>query len=153
MFLSHRLFLYHHQSYFGCYCAKVTIRMYRATCTKTTSGVHSTSKVPPPICPGWLLSNSGPPPRQSFTPSDLDAPIAFWKDKWSCTDDLLYNFIAYDRLTPIVLNIDWYTGISAEISVFYLKRFDKCKNLSDIVLNWYGPIYRHVADISADIRD
>ena len=52
-----------------------------------------------------------------------------------------------------VLNIGRYTGISAEISVFYSKRYDKCKILSDIVLDRYGPIYRHVADISADTQD
>ena len=53
----------------------------------------------------------------------------------------------------IVLNIGGYTGISTEIPVFYQKRYDKCKNLPDIILDRYGPIYRHVADISADIRD
>ena len=53
----------------------------------------------------------------------------------------------------IVLNIDRYTVISAEIPVFYPKRYDKCRNLPDIVLDRYWPIYRHVADISADIRD
>jgi len=53
----------------------------------------------------------------------------------------------------IILNIGLYTDISAEIPVFYPKRYDKCKNLLDIVLDWYGPIYRHVADTSADIRD
>jgi len=55
--------------------------------------------------------------------------------------------------TCIVLNIAQYTDISAEISVFYPKRYDKCKNLSDIILDRYGLIYRHVADVSADIRD
>ena len=53
----------------------------------------------------------------------------------------------------IVLNIGQYTRISAEIPVFYPKRYDKYKNLPDIVLDRYWPIYRHVADISADIRD
>ena len=53
----------------------------------------------------------------------------------------------------IVLNIGRYTGISAEIPVFYPKQYDKCKNLPDFILDRYGPIYRHVADISADIRD
>ena len=42
---------------------------------------------------------------------------------------------------------------SAKIPVFYSKRYDKCKNLPDIILDRYGPIYRHVADISADILD
>ena len=37
--------------------------------------------------------------------------------------------------------------------MFYPKQYDKCKNLPDIVLDRYGPIYCHVADISADIRD
>ena len=62
-------------------------------------------------------------------------------------------FSSIDPLILIVLNIGRYTGISTEIPVFYPKRYDKCKNLSDIVLDRYGPIYRHVADISADIRD
>ena len=53
----------------------------------------------------------------------------------------------------IILNIGRYTGLSAEIPVFYSKRYDKCKNLPDIILDRYGPIYRHVANISADIRD
>ena len=53
----------------------------------------------------------------------------------------------------IVLNIARYTGKSAEIPVFYSKRYDKCKILPDIILDQYWPIYRHVADISADIRD
>ena len=44
-----------------------------------------------------------------------------------------------------------YTGISVEIPVFYLKRYDKCKFLSDIILDQYEPIYCHVADISANI--
>ena len=57
------------------------------------------------------------------------------------------------HVVAIVLNIGRYTGISAEISVFYPKRYDKCKNLPDIVLDRYWPIYRHVADILADIRD
>ena len=35
--------------------------------------------------------------------------------------------------------------------VFYPKRYDKYKNSPDIVLDRYWPIYRHVADISADI--
>jgi len=39
------------------------------------------------------------------------------------------------------------TGILPEIPVFYLNRYDKCKILPDIVLEWYGPIYLHVADI------
>jgi len=56
-------------------------------------------------------------------------------------------------LIVIVLNIGRYTGISAEKPVFYSKRYDKCKNLPDIVLDRYGLIYRHVADISADIQD
>ena len=57
-------------------------------------------------------------------------------------------------ITSNVLNIGWYTVISAEIPVFYPKRYDKCKNLSDIILDRYGPIYRHVTDIdiSADIQ-
>jgi len=46
----------------------------------------------------------------------------------------------------IVLNISRYTGISTKIPVFYPKRYDKCKILPNI-----GPIYRHVANISADI--
>ena len=53
----------------------------------------------------------------------------------------------------IVLNIGRDTGISAEISVFYSKRYDKYKNLPVIILDLYGLIYRHVVDISADIRD
>ena len=59
------------------------------------------------------------------------------------------------KISPrsIVLNIGRYTGISAEIPVFYPKRYNKCKDLPDIVLDRYGPIYRHVADISTDIRD
>ena len=52
-----------------------------------------------------------------------------------------------------VLNICRYTGISAEIPVFYSKRYDKCKILLDIVLDQHGPIYRHVTDISVGIRD
>ena len=56
-------------------------------------------------------------------------------------------------LINIVLNIGRDTDISAEISVFYPKRYNKCKNLSDIVLDRYWLIYRHVTDISADIRD
>ena len=68
------------------------------------------------------------------------------------------SFISFvDRKLPIwlrniVLNISRYTDISAEISVFYSKQYDKCKNLPDIVLDRYVPIYRHVADISADIE-
>jgi len=54
--------------------------------------------------------------------------------------------------SSIIFNIG-YTGILAEISVFYSKRYDKCKNLSDIIFDQYGPIYRHVADISVDIRN
>ena len=57
------------------------------------------------------------------------------------------------RFTSIVLNIDRYTDISAEIQKFYPKRYDKCKNLPNIILDRYWPIYRHVADILADIRD
>ena len=45
----------------------------------------------------------------------------------------------------IVLNIGRYTGILVEIWVFYPKRYDKCKILSDIILDRYEPIYRHVA--------
>ena len=56
-------------------------------------------------------------------------------------------------ISSIVLNIGRYTGILAEIPVFYSKRYGKCKNLPDIVLDRYGLIHRHVADISADIRD
>ena len=53
------------------------------------------------------------------------------------------------KYRPIFLNIGRY----AEIPVFYSKRYGKCKNLSDIILDRYGPIFRHVADISVDIRD
>jgi len=53
----------------------------------------------------------------------------------------------------IVLNIGRYTGISADIPIFHPKRYDTCKNLPDIVLDQYRLIYRHVADISTDIRD
>ena len=52
-----------------------------------------------------------------------------------------------------VLNISRHTDISTEIPVFYPKWYDKCKILPNIVLDRYGPIYRHMADISADIRD
>ena len=44
-------------------------------------------------------------------------------------------------LLGIILNIGWYTSISAEISVFYSKWYDKWKILSDIILDRYGPIY------------
>ena len=64
---------------------------------------------------------------------------------------MLYSPGALLRI--IVLNIGRYTSISAEIPVFYPKRYDKCKILPDINLDRYGPIYRYVADISADIRD
>ena len=53
----------------------------------------------------------------------------------------------------IVSNIGRYINILTEISIFYPKRYDKCKNLPDIVLDRHEPIYRHVTDISADIRD
>ena len=56
-------------------------------------------------------------------------------------------------MVVIVLNIGRDTCISAEIPVFYSKRYDKYKNLPDIILDLYGLIYRHVVDISADIRD
>ena len=52
-----------------------------------------------------------------------------------------------------VLNIGRYTGILAEIPVFYPKWYVKYKNLPDIVLDRYWPIYRHVVDISPDIWD
>ena len=52
-----------------------------------------------------------------------------------------------------VLDIGCYIDISANIPVFYPKRYGKCNILPDIILNWNGPIYRHVADISADIQD
>jgi len=52
-----------------------------------------------------------------------------------------------------VLNLDRYTGAPIEIPVFYPKWYDKYKILWEIILDRYGPIYRHVADISADIRD
>ena len=58
-----------------------------------------------------------------------------------------------NKVIVIVLDISRNTDISAKIPLFYPKRYDKCKNLSDIVLDWYGQIYHHVADISADIRD
>ena len=51
-----------------------------------------------------------------------------------------------------VLNLGRYTDISAEIPVFYPKPYDKCKILPDVV-DRYGPIYHHVANISAYIRD
>ena len=57
------------------------------------------------------------------------------------------------KYRPIYRYIDRDTGISIEISVFSPKRYDKCKILSKIVFHRYGPIYRHGADISADIRD
>ena len=44
-------------------------------------------------------------------------------------------------------------AISAEIPLFYPKRYDKCKNLSDIVLDRYELIYCHVADIRDEISD
>jgi len=50
-----------------------------------------------------------------------------------------------DEPGSIVLNIRRYIGISAEIPVFYPKRYDKCKILPDIILDRYGSIYRHVA--------
>ena len=53
----------------------------------------------------------------------------------------------------IVLNIGRYTGVLADIPIFYPKRYDKCKNLSDIVLGQYELIYRHVTNKSTDIRD
>ena len=34
-----------------------------------------------------------------------------------------------------------------------LLMYDKCKILLDIILDQYGPIYRHLADISTNIRD
>ena len=52
-----------------------------------------------------------------------------------------------------ILNIGRCIGISSEIPVFYSKWYGKCNILSDIILNWYGPIYHHVADIWADIWD
>jgi len=56
-------------------------------------------------------------------------------------------------ITSIVLNIGQFISISADIPVFYPKRYKKCKILPDIILNWYEPIYRYFADISTDIGD
>jgi len=43
------------------------------------------------------------------------------------------QFVIY--ATNTVLNLDRYTSILAKISVFYLKRYDKFKILSDIILS------------------
>ena len=61
--------------------------------------------------------------------------------------------VHFNIAVSIVLNISRHSGISVEISVFYQKRYDKCKNLPDIILDRYELIYCHLADISADIRD
>jgi len=71
----------------------------------------------------------------------------------SYTQDLYRELLWDFSLIAIVLNIGRYTDISIKIWVFYPKRYDKCKILSDIILDRYGPIYRHVADILTDIRD
>ena len=71
----------------------------------------------------------------------------------SYTQDLYRELLWDFSLIAIVLNIGRYTDISIKIWVFYPKRYDKCKILPDIILNRYGPIYRHVGDISADICD
>ena len=42
----------------------------------------------------------GPPPLPSAPPSDLDILIAFRKDKRSCIDHPISNFISYDHLNP-----------------------------------------------------
>jgi len=63
------------------------------------------------------------------------------------------NVSNFQQIENTVLNLGRYTYTSAEIPVFDPKRYDKCKTLSDIILDRYGPIYRHVADISADIRN
>jgi len=50
-----------------------------------------------------------------------------------------------------ILNLGWYTGISAEILVFYSKRYDKCKILPDIVLGRYittWPIRRLISEMN-----
>ena len=74
------------------------------------------------------------------------------RKRWSAVrlDDTV---VLYEKIMHIVLNFGRYTGISAKISVFYPKRYDKCKILPNIVLNIYGLIYRHVADILTDIQD
>ena len=46
--------------------------------------------------------------------------------------------------------IYWYIGRNTGI---LSKTYDKCKNLLDIILDRYEPIYRYVADKSTDIRD
>ena len=45
--------------------------------------------------------------------------------------------IYFNKVVSTVLNLDWYTGISIEILVFYPKRYDKCKILPENILDRY----------------
>ena len=65
--------------------------------------------------------------------------------------------VAYQKhelLLSTVLNLGRYTGISIEIPVFYLKRYDKCTILPDIILDHMGrylatwPIYRPISEMN-----
>ena len=85
--------------------------------------------------------------------------------EWFSNINMLYEYMLTVIIThwtgiilvigmpSIILNIGWYTGISAEISVFYSKRYDKCKNLLDIILDRYWPniatwsIYRPIFEM------
>ena len=80
MFLSHYLFLSHHQSLFQMLLPKVIIRIYRTTCTKITSGVHLTSKGSClSICPRRLLSNCRSTSSAVFALFDLNVLLLFEK--------------------------------------------------------------------------
>jgi len=61
-------------------------------------------------------------------------------------DDGVHSFHTHTHglVLGTVLNKGRYTGISAEMSVFYPKWYDKCNILSDIFLDRYGLIYRQV---------
>jgi len=56
-------------------------------------------------------------------------------------------------MNTTVLTLGRYASISAKIPIFYQKLYDKCKILSDIILDRYRATYCPVDDISADIRD
>jgi len=88
-----------------------------------------------------------------------EARILQWRKYIGYTNTYLIHiryFFWYSqtwRIVCTVLNIGRYTDISTDKPVFYPKRYDKCKILSDIVLDRYGLISRHVVYVSTDIRD
>jgi len=60
-----------------------------------------------------------PPPPPSTSPSDLDISITLQKDKRSCTDHPILNFVSYDHLNPIFRQFALFLSSEFYIQVLY----------------------------------